>query len=196
MPTGPPAPPTPEQLRREKAARNYRRARRKAREAAGEIKELNIIAMMDMMTIILVFLLKSYQASTINVNMGEDLTDPRSRRRSSSRRRTSPSRSRCSEAGGERPRVVEMQGGVDPARSRRRAGKADGFYVGAVYDALKKEVDKQKYIAQYNKAAPFTGRVNVVADKKIAVPDAHGGPVHRRPGGARRVQVHGDEERS
>jgi biopolymer transport protein ExbD len=39
--------------------------------------------------------------------------------------------------------------------------------VGAVYDALKKEVDKQKYIAQYNKAAPFTGRVNVVADKKI-----------------------------
>jgi biopolymer transport protein ExbD len=28
-------------------------------------------------------------------------------------------------------------------------------------------VDKQKYIAQYNQDAPFTGRVNVVADKKV-----------------------------
>ncbi len=36
-----------------------------------------------------------------------------------------------------------------------------------MYDALKKEVDKQKYIARFNKDAPFTGRVNVVADKKI-----------------------------
>ena len=34
--------------------------------------------MMDMMTIILVFLLKSYQASAINVNMGEDLAIPQS----------------------------------------------------------------------------------------------------------------------
>src|SRR5512139_4255531 len=70
--------PDQQQLRREKEARNYRRERRKAREAAGEIKELNIVAMMDMMTIILVFLLKSYQASAINVNMGEDLCIPQS----------------------------------------------------------------------------------------------------------------------
>jgi biopolymer transport protein ExbD len=49
----------------------------------------------------------------------------------------------------------------------KEGARADAFYVGVVYDALKKEVDKQKYIAQYNKDAPFTGRVNVVADKKI-----------------------------
>ena len=33
--------------------------------------------------------------------------------------------------------------------------------------ALKKEVDKQKYIAQYNKNAPFSGRINIIADKKV-----------------------------
>ena len=60
----------------ERHKRDFRRARRKAREAAGEIRELNIVAMMDMMTILLVFLLKSYQASTINVNMGEHLAIP------------------------------------------------------------------------------------------------------------------------
>src|SRR5512133_3253240 len=78
MPTAPLDPPSPERLRREKEAREWRRARRKAREAQGEIRELNIVAMMDMMTIILVFLLKSYQASAINVNMSADLTIPQS----------------------------------------------------------------------------------------------------------------------
>jgi biopolymer transport protein ExbD len=62
--------------------------------------------------------------------------------------------------------VLAVQGGVIPAAAKEGA-RADAFYVGVVYDALKKEVDKQKYIAQYNRDAPFTGRVNVVADKKV-----------------------------
>ena len=32
---------------------------------------------------------------------------------------------------------------------------------------IAEEVEKQKYIAKYNPAAPFTGRVNVVADRRI-----------------------------
>jgi hypothetical protein len=63
-------------------------------------------------------------------------------------------------------RAVDVRGGAIPAAAKE-GGRADAFYVGAVFDALKKEVDKQKYIAQYNKAAPFTGRLNVVADKGI-----------------------------
>ena len=51
--------------------------------------------------------------------------------------------------------------------SFKEGGRAEAFYVGSVFEALRKEVDKQKYIAQYNKNAPFTGRVNVVADRKI-----------------------------
>ncbi len=39
--------------------------------------------------------------------------------------------------------------------------------MGAVYDALKREVDKQKYIAQFNADVPFAGRINLVADKRI-----------------------------
>ena len=66
---------------------------------------------------------------------------------------------------GER-RVVEIQNGIVPAVAKE-GGKADSFYLAAVYDALKKEVDKQKYIAQFNKAAPFTGRINVVADRRV-----------------------------
>jgi biopolymer transport protein ExbD len=155
----------PELLRREKEARDYRRARRKAREAAGEIKELNIVAMMDMMTIILVFLLKSYQASAINVNMSADLSIPASTTHLHPQENITVTLSLREVAVNDR-RVVPIEGGLIPAAAKE-GRRAEAFYVGAVYDALKKEVDKQKYIAQYNKAAPFTGRVNVVADKKI-----------------------------
>ncbi len=163
MPNAPP--PTEEQLRREKEARNYRRARRKVREAEGEIRELNIVAMMDMMTIILVFLLKSYQASAINVNMGEDLTIPQSTTQLHPQENITVTLSLKEVAVNDR-KIVPVQGGLIPA-TVKEGGRADAFYVGPVYDALKKEVDKQKYIARFNKDAPFTGRVNVVADKKI-----------------------------
>jgi biopolymer transport protein ExbD len=167
MATGPsqPAAKSAEDLAREKAARTYRRAKRKVRAAEGEVSELNITAMMDMMTIILVFLLKSYQTSTVNVTMTEDLTVPVSTTQLAPQDNIGLSISMKEVLVGER-RVVEIRNGVIPAAAKE-GGRADSFYVGAVYDALKKEVDKQKYIAQFNKAAPFTGRVNVVADKKV-----------------------------
>jgi biopolymer transport protein ExbD len=157
--------PTAEQLRREKQAREYRRARRKAREAEGEIRELNIVAMMDMMTIILVFLLKSYQASAINVNMGVDLTIPQSTTQLHPQENITVTLTQREVTVNDR-RVIEVSGGVIPA-SAKEGGRADAYYVGPVYDALKREVDKQKYIARYNKDAPFAGRLNVVADRKI-----------------------------
>jgi len=157
--------PTPEEIWREKQARDYRRQRRKIREAEGEIKELNIVAMMDMMTIILVFLLKSYQASAINVNMGQDLSIPLSSTQLHPQENITVTVTTREVAVNDR-QVVQIQGGAIPA-SVKEGGRADAFYVGPIYDALKKEVDRQKYIAQYNADAPFTGRVNVVADKSI-----------------------------
>ena len=167
MATGPTpsAAPSAEEIAQARATRNFRRAKRKARAAEGEVAELNITAMMDMMTIILVFLLKSYQASTINVTMTADLTVPQSTTQLQPQDNIGLSISMKEVLVGER-RVVEIQNGIIPA-AVKEGGKADSFYVGAVYDALKKEVDKQKYIAQFNKNAPFTGRVNVVADKKV-----------------------------
>jgi biopolymer transport protein ExbD len=159
--------PTAEELQREKDARRYRSARRKVREAAGEIKELNIVAMMDMMTIILVFLLKSYSASAINVNMGENLAIPVSTTQLNPQENITVTVAMNEVAVNDK---VVMRDGITGgvvAAAEKEGGKADAFYIGGLYDALKKEVDKQKYIAQYNRNAPFTGRVNVVADKRI-----------------------------
>src|SRR5512141_3202196 len=125
----PSAPPTSEQLRRQKEARDYRKARRKAREAAGEIKELNIVAMMDMRTFILVFLLKSYQASAINVNMGADLSIPQSTTQLHPQENITVTVSLKEVAVNDR-KVVEIAGGAIPA-AVKEGGRADAFYVGA-----------------------------------------------------------------
>jgi biopolymer transport protein ExbD len=165
-PSNPAARAAAAKLEDEKQKRAFRRARRKARAEAGEIRELNIVAMMDMMTILLVFLLKSYQASTINVNMGEQLVIPASSTQLTPQENITVTVSMNELAVNER-KVLTLQQGRVPDTAKE-GGKADAYYVGPVFDALKREVDKQKYIAKYNRNAPFAGRVNVVADKRIA----------------------------
>ena len=157
--------PSEADLQKARAKRFFRRAKRKAREQAGEVKELNIVAMMDMMTIILVFLLKSYQASTLNVNMSADLSIPVSSTQLHPQENITITVSTSELAVNDRA-VLPLERGIIPAKYKE-GRKAEAFYVGPVYDALKKEVDKQKYIAQYNKNAPFSGRLNVIADKKV-----------------------------
>ncbi len=160
-----PTPPSREVLARQKRERDFRRARRKTREAAGEIKELNITAMMDMMTIILVFLLKSYSASSLAVNLSDELKLPTSSTQVQAQDNINVTISMKEVTVNDRAAVKVENGAIPPGYKEQ--GRADAFYVGAIYDALKKEVDKQKYIAQYNQRAPFTGRVNVIADRRI-----------------------------
>jgi biopolymer transport protein ExbD len=160
-----PTPPSPEARARQKRERDFRRARRKARESAGEIRELNITAMMDMMTIILVFLLKSYSASSLAVNLSDELKLPVSATQVQPQENINVTISMKEVTVNDRAAVKVENGGIPPGYKEQ--GRADAFYVGAIYDALKKEVDKQKYLAQYNRSAPFTGRVNVIADRRI-----------------------------
>jgi len=154
-------PPAPRSSR----SREERRRGRRRKLDLGDIRELNIVAMMDMMTILLIFLLKSYQASSISVNMSEDLKLPVSTTQVQPQDNINVTIAMSAVTVGDKMAVKLDAGLIPPAA--KEGGRADGFYVGSVYDALKREVDKQKYVAQYNPKAPFTGRVNVIADRRI-----------------------------
>ncbi|MEK7704624.1 MAG: biopolymer transporter ExbD [Myxococcota bacterium] len=149
----------------ERESRHYRKERRKARERAGEIKELNITAMMDMMTIILVFLLKSYTASSINVQMGEELTLPQSTTQLQPKENIMITLS-VSELSVNDKKVLPVVNGVI-APEYRADEDANNPLLLPLLDQLEQEVEKAKYIAKYNPAAPFTGQVNIVADRRI-----------------------------
>jgi len=132
----------------------------KERQAEGEIRELNIVAMMDMMTIILVFLLKSYSASSVSVTASEDVRPPISTTRSTPKDTVAVTITPKGILVGDR-KVVELQNSAIPRRV------LDGRRVIPLDLALKREVDKLKYIAARNPSAPFNHELSVIGDRKI-----------------------------
>jgi len=136
------------------------RKKRKEREAEGEIRELNITAMMDMMTIILVFLLKSYSASSVSMTASEDVRPPISSTRAIPRDTVAVTITPKHILVGDKT-VVTLKGGQIPAED------LSGRLVMPLDRALKKEVEKLKFIADRNPNAPFARELSVIGDRKI-----------------------------
>ena len=136
------------------------RKKRRDREVAGEIRELNIVAMMDMMTIILVFLLKSYSASSISLTASEDVRPPISTTRATPKDTVAVTITPKGILVGDK-KVVELQNSAIPSRL------LDGRRVIPLDQALKREVDKLKYIEARNPSAPFNHELSVIGDRKV-----------------------------
>jgi biopolymer transport protein ExbD len=136
------------------------RKKRKERQAAGEVRDLNITAMMDMMTIILVFLLKSYSASSVAMTASQDVQPPLSTTRATPRDTVAITMTPTHIFVGDRS-VVEMADGQLPAH------ELEGRLLLPLDRQLKKEVEKLKFIADRNPSAPFSRELSVIADRKI-----------------------------
>ncbi len=127
---------------------------------AGQIRELNITAMMDMMTIILVFLLKSYTASAISLTQSEDIKPPVSSTRATPRDTVAVTITPNDILVGDRVVVALEHGQIPPAA-------LNGRLVVPLDQALRKEVEKLKYIAERNPTAPFSKELSVIGDRRI-----------------------------
>jgi biopolymer transport protein ExbD len=162
MPAPAPRPPEmdEETLQRLMFRKALARKKRKEREAAGEIHELNITAMMDMMTIILVFLLKSYAASSIVLSQSGDIKPPISSTRAVPKDTVAVTITPKDILVGDRV-VVNLENGQIPARL------LDGRLVKPLDAAFRREVDKLKLIASRNPAAPFSRELSVIGDRRI-----------------------------
>ena len=135
------------------------RKKRKEREAEGEVKELNITAMMDIMTIILVFLIKSYATSAITMTSSEELRPPIS---------TSRLTPKDTVAITITPRhvLVGDKSKVDLVNTAVKPGDLSGRLIVPLDAALKKEVEKLKYIEERG-GTPFSHELTVIGDKRI-----------------------------
>ena len=149
-----------EDLQRMRFRKAMARKKRKEREAEGEIKELNITAMMDIMTIILVFLIKSYATSSITTTSSEDIRPPISTTRLTPKDTVSVTITRKHILVGDKVKATLINSEVN---------KADlaGRLIVPLDQALKKEGEKLKFIAERNPGAPFTDEVSVIGDKKV-----------------------------
>jgi biopolymer transport protein ExbD len=151
----------PDDFQRMRFRRAMARKKRREREAAGEIRELNIVAMMDMMTIILVFLLKSYASSAVAMTTSEDVKPPISTTRATPKDTVAVTITPNSILVGDK-RVTVLEPGQKVPR-----GMLKGRLIEPLDEALRKEVEKLKYIAERNPSAPFTHELSVIGDKSI-----------------------------
>lgn len=137
------------------------RKKRIEREAEGEIKELNITAMMDIMTIILVFLIKSYTASSVTMTASEDIRPPLSTTRLTPKDTVAVTVTPKHILVGDKVRAT-LEKNMQP-----RASDMQGKLILPLDEALKKEVEKLKYIADRNPNAPFMREVSIIGDRRI-----------------------------
>lgn len=147
-------------IQRMRFQRALQRKKRIERDAAFEIRELNITAMMDMMTIILVFLLKSYSTSSVSMTASQDIKPPISTTRATPKDTVAVTVTPKTILVGEK-KVVDLVGGQVPPN------ELTGSLVLPLDAALKKEVEKLKYIADRNPNAPFSHELSVIGDRKI-----------------------------
>ncbi len=160
-PQAPAAPPLDDEtLQRLMFRKAMTRKKRIERDYAGQIRELNIVAMMDMMTIILVFLLKSYTASAISLTQSEDIKPPVSSTRATPRDTVAVTITPNDILVGDRVVVALEHGQVPPAA-------LNGRLVVPLDQALRREVEKLKYISERNPSAPFSRELSVIGDRRI-----------------------------
>ena len=152
---------TDEDRQRMRFRKAMARKKRHDREAEGEIKELNITAMMDLMTIILVFLIKSFSASSITVTASEDVRPPMSTARATPKDTIAITVTPKSIMVGDKKRV-------DLVNAALRPGDLQGKLILPLDAALKKEVEKLKYIAERNPSSPFNREVSIIGDKRVS----------------------------
>ncbi len=152
---------TDEDRQRMRFRKALARKKRRDREAEGEIKELNITAMMDLMTIILVFLIKSFSASSITVTASEDVRPPMSSARATPKDTIAITVTPKSIMVGDKKRV-------DLTNAAVKGSDLQGKLILPLDAALKKEVEKLKYIAERNPSSPFNREVSIIGDKRVS----------------------------
>jgi biopolymer transport protein ExbD len=145
--------------------RMYRRRKKEIREHEEEVEELNITAMLDMMTIILVFLLKSYSASSSAVALSDDLMLPMSSSQTTVEEAIKVTVTQKNITVEDRVVCNLINGVVDP--SAKKDGDA-GYFITPLYNKLREEVAKLETIAKYNPNMRFGGKIIIIGDKKIS----------------------------
>ena len=124
--------------------------------------DVNINSLLDVLSVILVFLMKSYSANTVQVKPSPDLQVP-----------FSHSAAPVQESTAITVTLKDIMVDDQPAMSFEGGKIADnlkssgGFLIDPLFAKLQEAVDHQKKIAAVNKKAEFQGIVTIIADRNV-----------------------------
>jgi biopolymer transport protein ExbD len=137
--------------------------KKKKRHAAHEHPtDVNINSLLDVLSVILVFLMKSYSANTVQVKPSPDLQVPMSWSAQQAQESTAVTVTLKDIMVDDAP-VMQFEAGKVPEQDR----SSGGFLIDPLFQKLQEAVDHQKKIAQFNKKAEFKGLVTIIADRNV-----------------------------
>ncbi len=127
--------------------------------------EVSINSLLDVLSVILVFLMKSYSTTTVQVKPSKDLQVPFTHSSQQVEESTAITLTAKHIMINDMP-VVNLDGGkvAEPDLSQ------GGLLIQPLFDKLKEEVELQKKIAQFNKKQEFKGIVSFIVDRHIPFP--------------------------
>ncbi len=138
--------------------------RRKLRkQPEHEHTDLNIYPMMDMMTILLVFLIMQFAASSANITQSDQMQLPYSTSTQVMEDALTIQIS-ANEVTVSNARVMSLRNGL--VDQSQKQGGANGFLITPLFATMSQHRDLQKLIAARDPNRPFTGTVQVIADRR------------------------------
>ncbi len=125
--------------------------------------KIQITSMVDMFVILLVFLLKSYSTSPVNITPSDKLTLPVS---TSTKAPDDVLKLVVSKSGifVEDEKVVDLNDGVLDVKD---VDESDTQFIRSLYSALDEQAKKSKNIAAVNEEIEFDGKVIMQADRSL-----------------------------
>jgi biopolymer transport protein ExbD len=125
---------------------------------------LNIYPLMDVMTILLVFMIMQFAQESANIVESEEMMIPYSTS-TASLEQALPIQISHTEIVVEGRAVVPLRndGTIDPSHKQ---GGGTGFLITPLHNVMTQHRDRLKLIAQRVPSRPFTGTVQIVADKR------------------------------
>jgi biopolymer transport protein ExbD len=139
------------------------RRRRRGHGGKGEHEvHVNINSLLDVLSVILVFLMKSYSANTVQVKPSPDLQVPFSHSTAAVQESTAVTITLKDIMIDDMP-VMNFTGG-SVADNLKSSG---GMLIDPLFARLQETVEQQKKIAAINKKAEFKGIVTIIADRNV-----------------------------
>lgn len=137
-------------------------ARKKRHSHPSEVKtDVNINSLLDILSVILVFLLKSFASSTVQVKPSPELQIPFSGSVSPVEESVAVTVTLNALLVNDKP-VLRFENGQIPSSQVQ-----NGYLIPPLAASLDQERERQEMVAQYNKAAEFKGLVTIIADRNI-----------------------------
>ncbi len=139
--------------------------KRKKRGIHEQKIDVSINSLLDVLSVILVFLMKSYSTSSVQVKPSDDLQVPFTHSTQLVEESTTITITRKDVLVDDSP-VMTLQDGKVPDSEKSEAG----FLIEPLFQKLKDEVAHLKRIEQKNPTAKFKGVVTIIADRYVPFP--------------------------